>query len=74
VMAPLGALICSSMKRHSIVLLLLFLIGLEFVSTAVLVPLPTSVLWVSLGSLIVFGSIDLAMSRVRLYRPEKFRS
>jgi uncharacterized membrane protein YfcA len=74
VMAPLGALICSSMKRHSIVLLLLFLIGLEFVSTAFLLPLPPSVLWVSLGSLIVFGSIDLAMSRVRHYRPENFRS
>ena len=31
--APLGALICSHMKRHSIVLLLLFLIALEFLST-----------------------------------------
>jgi uncharacterized membrane protein YfcA len=72
-MAPLGALACSRMKRHSIVLLLLFLIALEFISTALLVPLPLRVLWVSLGTLVVFGSIDVAMSRALRYRPENFQ-
>jgi uncharacterized membrane protein YfcA len=74
VMAPLGALACSYMERHSIVWLLLFLIALEFISTVLLVPLPPHVLWVSLGTLIIFGCLDFAMSRVRLYRPENFRS
>jgi len=67
--APLGALICSHMKRHSIVLLLLFLIALEFFSTLFLVPMSQPVLWVSLGTLIVFGSVDWAMSRATKYRP-----
>jgi uncharacterized membrane protein YfcA len=72
VMAPFGAVVCSHMQRHAIVQLLLLLIALEFVSTAILVPLPPRVLWVSLGTLLIVGSIDLAMSRSRVYRPEHF--
>ena len=72
VMAPFGALVCSHMKRHSIVLLLLFLIAVEFVSTILLVPLPPPVLWVSLGTLVICGSLDWVMSRSRQYRPERF--
>jgi uncharacterized membrane protein YfcA len=68
--APLGAFICSHMKRHAIVLLLLFLIALEFLSTLLLVPMSRPVLWVSLATLVVCGSIDWAMSRARRYRPE----
>ncbi len=46
--APAGAWICSHMKRHSIVLLLLFLIALEFFSTLLLVPMsPACALGVS---------------------------
>jgi uncharacterized membrane protein YfcA len=67
--APLGAFLCSQMKRHEIVWLLLFLIALEFISTVLLVPLPPPVLWVSFGMLLLCGSVDLAMSRVRRYRP-----
>jgi uncharacterized membrane protein YfcA len=74
VAAPLGALICSHMKRHSIVHLLLFLIGLEFISTVILVPMTSTVLWVSLGTLVVCGSVDFGMSRSRRYLPEYFRS
>jgi hypothetical protein len=58
------------MKRHAIVLLLLFLIALEFLSTLLLVPMSRPVLWVSLATLVVCGSIDWAMSRARRYRPE----
>jgi len=67
--APLGALICSQMKRHSIVLLLLSLIALEFLSTLILVPMSRPVLWASLATLAVCGSIDWAMSRVTRYQP-----
>ncbi len=67
--APMGALICSHMKRHSIVQLLLLLIALEFVSTLLLVPMSRPVMWVSFVTLVVCGSIDWAMSRTVRYRP-----
>ncbi len=67
--APLGALICSHMKRHAIVLLLLFLIALEFLSTLLLVPMSRPVLLASLATLAVCGSVDWAMSRSTRYRP-----
>jgi uncharacterized protein len=70
VAAPAGALICSYMKRHSIVYLLLFLIVLEFLSTVLLVPMASSVVGVSLATLVVCGSIDWAMSRAKRYRPQ----
>jgi uncharacterized membrane protein YfcA len=73
VAAPLGALICSHMKRHAIVHLLLFLIALEFISTVILVPLPLPVVWVSLATLVICGSIDFAMSRARRYLPDNFQ-
>jgi uncharacterized protein len=68
--APAGALICSHMKRHSIVLLLLFLITLEFLSTLLLVPMSRPVLWVSMVTLGVCGCIEWAMNRSTRYRPE----
>ena len=68
--APAGALICSHMKRHSIVILLLFLIALEFFSTLLLVPMSRPVLWVSLATLVLCGCIEWAMSRATRYRPE----
>jgi len=71
--APLGALICSHMKRHSIVLLLLFLITLEFFSTLFLVSMSRPVLWASLATLVICGSIDWAMSRATRYRPESLQ-
>jgi len=67
--APLGALICSHMKRHAIVLLLLFLIALEFLSTLLLVPMSRHVLLASLATLAACGLIDWAMSRATRYRP-----
>jgi len=72
--APLGAWICSHMNRHSIVLLLLFLIALEFCSTLLLVPMSRPVLSASLATLAVCGGIDWAMSQARRYRPETFQS
>jgi uncharacterized membrane protein YfcA len=69
--APLGALICSHMKRHAIVLLLLFLIAIEFLSTLLLVPMSRAVLWASLATLAVCGTMDWAMSRATRYLPER---
>jgi uncharacterized protein len=71
--APAGALICSHMKRHSIVILLLLLISLEFLSTLLLVPMSRPVLWVSLLTLVVCGCIEWAMSRATRYRPESLQ-
>ena len=67
--APLGALICTHMSRRAIVNLLLLLIALEFVSTLLLVPISRAVLLASAGTLLVFGSLDWFMSRVKLYAP-----
>jgi uncharacterized membrane protein YfcA len=67
--APMGALICSHMKRRAIVQLLLFLIALEFISTLFLVPMSGPVLWASFATLVVCGAIDWAMSRTIRYRP-----
>jgi hypothetical protein len=57
------------MKRHAIVLLLLFLIALEFLSTLLLVPMSRHVLLASLATLAACGLIDWAMSRATRYRP-----
>lgn len=72
--APLGALICSFMPRQAIVSVLLILISMEFVSTILLVPMSRVVLWTSVLSLGVCGSVAWAMSRCEYYLPERFSS
>jgi uncharacterized membrane protein YfcA len=72
--APLGAILCSYMSRRSIVNLLLFLIALELISTVILVPISRSVLLVSAGTILVCGSLDWFMSRVRDYVPSTLPS
>ena len=66
---PLGAVLCSRMSRRWIVNCLLFLIALELVSTDILVPISRSVLFVSAGTLLVCGSLDWFMTRVKDYVP-----
>jgi uncharacterized membrane protein YfcA len=70
--APLGALICSYMPRRAIVLLLLFLIALEFLSTLLLVPMSRAILFSSAVTLAICAFVNWAMSRATRYRPEKF--
>jgi hypothetical protein len=53
------------------VLLLLFLIAIEFLSTLLLVPMSRAVLWASLATLAVCGTMDWAMSRATRYLPER---
>ncbi|HEY1963611.1 MAG TPA: sulfite exporter TauE/SafE family protein, partial [Acidobacteriaceae bacterium] len=70
--APLGALICSYMPRRAIVLLLLFLIGLEFLSTLLLVPMSRASLFSSAVTLAICACVTWAMSRATRYRPDNF--
>ena len=70
VMGPLGVLTCSRMRRKSVVNLLLVLIALECVSTACLVTFTRPILSLALGGLVVFGSVEVLFSRIRLYLPE----
>jgi uncharacterized membrane protein YfcA len=70
--APLGALICSYMPRRAIVLLLLCLIGLEFLSTLLLVPMSLAILLSSAVTLAICAFVTWAMSRATRYRPENF--
>jgi uncharacterized membrane protein YfcA len=72
--APLGALICSRMTRHSVVAFLLFLIALEFTSTMLIVPMSRFVLLTSLAMLVVCGALDWAMSRTTRYQPQRYPS
>lgn len=69
---PLGALACSYMSRRAIVFLLVDLIALEFVSTLLLVRMTRFDLLMAGAALLVCGSINVAMSRARRYRPERF--
>lgn len=71
---PLGAVMCSYMRRKSIVNVLLLLIALEVVSTIVLVPISRSVLLVSAGTLLVCGYLDWFMSRLKEYVPSAIES
>ncbi|WP_239461686.1 sulfite exporter TauE/SafE family protein [Occallatibacter savannae] len=71
---PLGALLCSRMSRRWIVNLLLALISLEFVSTIVLVPISRSVLLVSAATLLICGSLDWLMTRIKNYASETAES
>jgi len=72
--APLGALLCSYMSRRSIVNLLLSLIALELVSTVAIVPISRTVLMVSAGTMLLCGSLDWLMSRIKDYVPAVLES
>jgi hypothetical protein len=60
------------MPRRAIVLLLLFLIGLEFLSTLLLVPMSRAVLFSSAVTLAICAFVNWAMSRATRYRPQNF--
>jgi uncharacterized protein len=68
--APLGALVCSYMQRRAIVLLLLFLIALEFLSTLLLVSMSRAILSSSAITLAICAFVNWTMSRATRYRPE----
>jgi uncharacterized membrane protein YfcA len=71
--APLGALLCSRMNRHTIANILILLIGLEFVTSLWLIPLTRDVLLISFLFGMGFASLYLFMSRVKRYEPQPLK-
>jgi uncharacterized membrane protein YfcA len=71
--APLGALLCSRMNRHTIANILILLIGLEFVTSLWLIPLTRDVLLISSLFGMGFASLYLFMSRVKRYQPQPLK-
>ena len=65
--APLGALLCSRIKRHTIVYILVGLIAVELISTLLLVDMARGVGLVGLATLLVFASLSWMMSRSSRY-------
>jgi uncharacterized membrane protein YfcA len=70
VFAPIGALICAYMSRESIWRLLVALIGVEFLSTLVLVPMSDAAAWTAAGVLVVVTLGCRYLSRVPRYAVE----
>ena len=60
------------MPRRAIVLLLLFLIAFEFLSTLLLVPMSRAILLSSAVTLAICAFVNWVMSRARCHRPENF--
>jgi uncharacterized membrane protein YfcA len=66
--APTGAILCSLMGRKLIVQILLTLIGIELITSLVLIPLTPSVLSSGLSALILFTLFYYLMYRTKLRR------
>ena len=69
--APLGALLCSCLKREVIVHILVGLITLELITSLVLIPLRPVVIYTSLTALILFSSLNYWMYRTQIYAAKK---
>jgi len=67
--APLGAVICAGLSRHIIQRILILLIGVELVSTLLLIPIPRSTLVVSCLLLTGLTGLGVAMTRIARYDP-----
>ena len=66
--APTGAILCSLMGRKLIVQILLTLIGIELITSLILIPLTPSVLSSGLSALILFTLFYYLMYRTKLRR------
>ena len=67
--APLGAILCSKMSRRTIVNVLLVLIGAEFTSTVLIIPMSRRVAIAATLSLVFFGMLNWVMSSIHAYAP-----
>jgi uncharacterized membrane protein YfcA len=65
--APLGAYLAARMSRHQIVNILIGLIGLEFISTVLLIPMSRAVAFTALAALAFFGFLNWQMTRIQFY-------
>ncbi len=66
--APTGAILCSLMERQMVVGILIGLIGIEFLTSLLLIPLTTSVILAGFFALILFTSFYYIMYRTKLRR------
>ena len=69
--APLGALLCSRIERHTIVYILLSLIAVELLSTLLLVNMTHEVGATGVATLVFFALLNWSMSRSRRYGAAK---
>ncbi|MFW5664571.1 MAG: sulfite exporter TauE/SafE family protein [Coleofasciculus sp.] len=65
--APLGAMFCSRLHRQTIANSLIGLIVIEMVSSILLIPLSTIVIYSSLVSLMIFSTLNYWMYRTQRY-------
>lgn len=65
--APLGAMFCNSLSRQTIANVLIGLIFIEFVTSMILIPLNSLVIYSSLSILVVFSIVNYIMYRIRTY-------
>ena len=73
--APTGAMLCSLLKRKTIVRILIYLIFIELVSSFLLISLNTTLIYFSLFVFILFSSIYYWMYQNKVYiQREKYRS
>ncbi len=65
--APIGAMLCSLLKRKTIVRLLIYLIFIELVSSFLLIALSTTLIYFSLFVFLLFSSIYYWMYQNKVY-------
>ena len=66
--APTGAILCSLMEHQMVVGILMSLIGIEFLTSLLLIPLTKSVILAGFFALILFTSFYYLMYRTKLRR------
>ncbi|OZG70721.1 hypothetical protein BTA51_24350 [Hahella sp. CCB-MM4] len=66
--APVGAIVCSFLKREVISNSLLVLILIDLISTLLLVPMQPYIITLGLVSVVLFSGINLMMLRTRTYQ------
>ena len=66
--APVGAILCSFLKREVISNTLLILILVDLISTLLLVPMQPYIVTLGLVSVVLFSGINLMMLRTRTYQ------
>lgn len=65
--APIGAMLCSLLKRKTIVRILIGLISIELVSSLLLIPLNATLIYSSLFVFILFSSIYYWMYQTKMF-------
>ncbi|MDJ0569348.1 MAG: sulfite exporter TauE/SafE family protein [Pleurocapsa sp. MO_192.B19] len=73
--APIGAILCSLLKRKTIVRILIGLISIELVSSLLLIPLNATLIYSSLFVFVLFSAIYYWMYQAKVYiQKDKYNS